>query len=102
MKIYIVQGETGEYSDRIEWVVCAFKSEEDARECVEQLSVLARLLKIAVADYKSDYDRVRETDEFLALEEKDPECRLDYGGMSDCRLDYDGISYYMSETELRE
>jgi hypothetical protein len=31
MKIYVVIGQTGEYSDRSEWVVAAYRSEEDAK-----------------------------------------------------------------------
>ena len=32
MKIYIVRGPTGEYSDRSEWVVCAYPNKRDAEK----------------------------------------------------------------------
>jgi hypothetical protein len=38
MKIYVVQGSTGEYSDHKEWLVCAFKDEKKAQELVVQLT----------------------------------------------------------------
>jgi len=34
MRIFVVQGSTGEYSDRTDWVVCAYKSEAAAKEHV--------------------------------------------------------------------
>ena len=40
MKIWIVQGSTGEYSDRTEWAVCAYKSEGKAQARVLELEAL--------------------------------------------------------------
>lgn len=36
--MYLVTGTTGEYSDRSEWTVCLFRTEEAAREYVDFLS----------------------------------------------------------------
>lgn len=46
MKIWIVEGSTGEYSDHTEWPVCTFKTEELAKEMVELCSAEYRRTKI--------------------------------------------------------
>ena len=45
MLIYIVEGQTGEYSDNISWPVKAFVSEEKAKEFVEQVSAEYRKIR---------------------------------------------------------
>jgi len=42
MKIYIVHGTCGEYSDRTEWSVCAYDEEHLARAHVEAAEIFAR------------------------------------------------------------
>lgn len=42
--IYVVRGSTGEYSDWDVWTVCAFVSEDKAKERVELASARAREL----------------------------------------------------------
>lgn len=37
-KIYVIQGSTGEYSDHIEWMVCAFTDKSKAEQFVLQLT----------------------------------------------------------------
>lgn len=41
MKIYIVEGHTGEYSDRCDWGVKAFTLEEDAKDFVVECTKAA-------------------------------------------------------------
>jgi hypothetical protein len=78
MKIYIVEGTTGEYSDRMEWIVCAFTNEQKAKAHVEGAAKRAR--EIFLAGYP------RQRNEF------DPEMQMDYSG----------TEYFLSETELQE
>jgi hypothetical protein len=76
--IWVVSGSTGCYSDRIEWIVCAFTNETEAREFENLCQVEAD---------KFEYD-----------------CsRCDYGHKYDQRfkLDYTGTSYYTEMVELR-
>lgn len=35
MKIYLVIGQTGDYSDRREWIICGYNKKEDADKHVE-------------------------------------------------------------------
>lgn len=53
MKIYIVQGSTGEYDDAIDWPVCAYESETKAIERIERLNNLLKKLKL---HYKNQSD----------------------------------------------
>lgn len=46
MKIYVVRGSTGEYSDRTEWLVRAFYNERQSKEFILELDELCRLLNI--------------------------------------------------------
>ena len=54
MKVYVVFGSTGEYSDRTEWIVCGFLDEEKAKERVLLAGEEARTL-FASGEY-SRYD----------------------------------------------
>jgi len=40
-KAWVVQGTTGEYSDRREWIVCVFLSEAEAKDYLAQLEAWA-------------------------------------------------------------
>lgn len=70
MKVYVVMGSTGEYSDHNEWVVGAFLSEGKAKERVELASTRARELTLP------DYPYMKEGEK----NEYDPEFRADYTG----------------------
>jgi len=76
-KIWIVEGRTGEYSDRSEWQVCAFYDENKAKEFVEELSDLARLTYVAAGG-----DAHEDTEEFKALQALDAKAGMDYTGTS--------------------
>lgn len=77
--VWIVEGSTGEYSDRREWPVCAFTTEEKAKELVEELSGLARVAEQAGLNRDDDLWR-DETPEFKKLQQKDPRASIDYTG----------------------
>ena len=77
MKIYVVIGDTGEHSDRTEWLTQAFKTEEAAKDKILQLSVL---LQKQPQTHKLDYDSRKET--IKLMKEFDPNFELEYGGTS--------------------
>ena len=83
MKIYVVRGTTGEYSDRSEWSVVAFRTEERARERV--LAATARAKEIEVTRV-SRYAAVKDINEFDL----------------DMEMDYTGTNYYYNEVELED
>jgi len=68
-EIFVVQGSTGEYSDRIEWIVAAFASEHEAYERADNAKAEAdRLFEetkdslLARLDAKNKYDEAMEID----------------------------------------
>ena len=82
MKLYLVIGHTGEYSDRQQWVVCAYLDENKAKHHAEKAGEYARI-------------------EFEKLESKYrgdliPENPWDAKMM----IDYTGTSYKLETTEL--
>lgn len=86
MKIYIVMGTTGEYSDRSEWPVKAFYCEKVAQDLVVAATRKAKELEV-IRNSVSRYDAPkRGSNEF------DP----------NMQMDYTGIDYYIMETELQE
>ena len=46
MKIYVVSGSTGEYSDRTDWMVCAYADEEAAKAVVTEYSAMAKEIAV--------------------------------------------------------
>jgi hypothetical protein len=80
-KIYVVMGSTGEYSDRSEWPVVAFRDEEEAQKSVENAT---RRANECGANRASQYQIEKGVNEF------DP----------DMRMDYTGTSYYYMTVEL--
>ena len=91
MKIYIVFGKTGEYSDRTEWPVVAYTQEIDAQSHVAAATAKAREIKAAIDTYDDDdYDGYAE--EMCKTNQFDS--RMQYS--------YTGASYHIEETELKE
>ncbi len=82
MKIYVVSGSTGEYSDRSEWPVKAFASKEKAEELVAAATARAKQIE---ATRPSKYGLPAK-----GLNEFDPEMWMDYTG----------TSYEMAEVEF--
>ena len=87
MNIYLVFGSTGEYSDRTEWVVGAFRSQPKAAELVVKLQALANTF-----DYEHRYD-ARQV-EFAKL--------MAEAGDDRWHCDYTGTGYALEEVKLDE
>lgn len=84
MKIYVVFGSTGEYSDRTEWLIKAFSNAEKAKELVINATQEADRIRVK---YKSSYfnwDSKNDPNKY------DPKMLLDYTG----------TSYYYQSVEL--
>lgn len=75
--IWIVEGTTGEYSDRLEWRVCAFRDEVKAKELAVELKRLAMANFVANGKYSGDWGKSEIGKEWLA---KDPDSSQDYTG----------------------
>lgn len=86
MTIYIVEGSTGEYSDRREWSVKAFRSQEKAEAYVTLCE--AWLREHRVNDDNFGIDRY----ELMGKNPHDP----------NMQIDYTGTRYYYYEVELVE
>ena len=78
--VYVVFGETGEYSDRSDWPVKAYLSQQVAQELVVKATARANeLFAYHYRDYK--VSGVNEFDQNM-------------------RMDYTGTKYYICEVEL--
>jgi hypothetical protein len=84
-KIHVVMGSTGEYSDRSEWPVRAFASEEKAKELVASADRAAK--ELAVTTQGMDW---KKASELLKQNKLDP----------DVMIDYTGTTYYYMTVEL--
>jgi hypothetical protein len=85
MKIYIVFGQTGEYSDRVEWPVKAFQDEEKAKRLVELATTEALNLHQQSEDNRYN-------------DKKPPYNKFD----PFFRTDYTGTTYFYQDVELEE
>lgn len=93
MKVFVVFGKTGEYSDRSEWPVCAYSSEDDAKTHVTK------------AQEYSDAWRARtQQDDWLDIDFEEQERALKAANpMDPCfSSDYIGTEYWYSPLELKE
>ena len=86
MTIYIVSGSCGEYSDRDEWIVKAFYSEEKARDLVEEATKVGKEIEKDFSDRGEYFNQY----EHIALNKIDPKFHYDYSG----------FNYSIEETEL--
>jgi hypothetical protein len=86
-KIWMVGGSTGEYSDRVEWAVDAWRSEAEAQARVKFLD--DKMRELGLCDSRDDYD-IRDQKE-LAMRAFDPAFSCDYTGSH----------YYICELELK-
>lgn len=93
MKIYIVVGYTGEFSDRTEWNVAAYtsrdKAEAHAKGATQYLVPANGAFGMPSAKFgvKASYNQ---RDHLQSV--WDP----------NCRMNYTGTDYYVNEVELRE
>lgn len=77
--IYVVQGSTGEYSDRINWLVKAFRTEERARQFIRLLEYTRKQYTV---EYFSRYNSGQSKWESMekAMTAIDPFYQEDYTG----------------------
>jgi hypothetical protein len=93
MKIYVVMGVTGEYSDRNEWPVCAFSDEKMAQERVEKATFRAAEIRIQKDAGRAAGGNWYEAEKaLLQTNEFDP----------DMEMDYTGTSYFLYTVDLME
>ena len=84
-QIYIVIGNTGEYSDFRQWNVCAYMSEKSARARVTELDMLMKSIGA-----KWDQDGCVEA------------MRNNERGDRSFEIDYTGTTYYYNVVELKD
>lgn len=85
-KVFVVVGQTGEYSDRDEWFVCAYADELMAQEHVRLAG--ARANEIFAASEKDEHPwEVRGN----SVNEYDPDAN---------RMDYTGTTYYVAGVDV--
>lgn len=75
--IWVVQGTTGEYSDRDEWIVVAVNSQELAEEWIKALDIQYQSIPPELRD-----DRWEHQDAIEKIMSLDPKFRMDYTGTS--------------------
>jgi hypothetical protein len=83
VKIYIVNGTTGEYSDRDDWVVCAYTSLDKAEEHASNAMHRAKEIQHSHRQYYRPQPGENEFDIHM-------------------QMDYTGTEYYVDETELKD
>jgi len=88
MKVYIVFGTTGEYSDRTEWPVCGYRNEDVARKHADDAMIWAHLLKEKVDDEGKSVFEARE--QLISPYDKH------------ISMDYTGTDYYVVEVDIMD
>lgn len=80
--VYIVQGNTGEYSDHCEWIVCVCETEKESIDLASELNTLARIATEKLPGDNGFYNyKWRETYAGKDLILKDPGAMVDYTGL---------------------
>jgi len=72
MKVFVVLGERGEYSDRDVWVSGVFTTEEDARQAIERRSVVHRVHKNWQDRYYRKLEELCKADKISPLQDSIP------------------------------
>ena len=85
MKIHVIMGSTGEYSDRREWPVRAVRDEERAKCIVELATQRATVIN-------------ESKDRYASLDEKNPAHVNEWD--PDMQTDYTGTSYFYYTVDL--
>jgi hypothetical protein len=79
-KIFVVFGQTGEYSDRQEWLVSAYESKVEAQSCVDRCNAYAKTEPTegdSAAPWQDRYEKKRA---WLAANPDDTSMSCDYTG----------------------
>lgn len=95
--IYIVEGSTGAYSDRHNWLVRAFTNEAKAKEFAEMLDCLAKALRDALDEAEISYYYMNDPENSYILD-RFPDLKKD----NQFSMDYTGTSYKVFPCELTE
>ena len=95
--IYVVQGSTGEYSDRTDWLVCAFEDKEQATTYEQDLTDLSNKYYKGLESASFPYYASRED---LTEDLKEVYTKLLFFDPK-FQMDYTGTSYWVKEIELR-
>ena len=83
MKIYVVEGSCGEYSDHREWPVHAYANELLAQAKVQELTEWANEIRIKFKDKSWDWsDYVNELSDEARNHLPDPNFNWDYSGFN--------------------
>ena len=94
--IYVIQGTTGEYSDRADWIVCAFKDKEKATSFEQDLTDLSNKYFKSLEKLDLGY--------WIDFEELPAEVQIIYTDLilldPKFQMDYTGTSYWVKEVEL--
>ena len=78
--IFLVKGQTGEYEDRQDWIVKAFKQYDNARMFADDMNAQAK--RMGVADDKAGSLSYTERDAAKkTLQEWDSQVSIDYTGV---------------------
>ena len=88
-EIYVVVGQTGEYSDAQEWLVCAHTTKKEAEDRIKSLYALAKKHGVCKTGYFTS-----------TKHEKLEAFRNAAGGDPNAKLDYTGIRYYQRSIPL--
>lgn len=80
-QIYIVQGSTGEYSDHTEWVIAAYRKEEEAQAHVAAATARARELKVDPGSDGRIKDWYQKRKSAERQNQFDPQMQIDYTGV---------------------
>jgi len=103
-KVYVVQGSTGEYSDRFDWIVKAFRTKEEADKFQQDITdVVASTLKYLK---EKEIDTYQFMDSEVYIENKTIQGML-LSFMTEItnldpkfQMDYTGTCYWVKEVEL--
>jgi hypothetical protein len=86
VKIFVVSGSTGEYSDRTDWMVRAYDDEEAAKACVIEFDRVAKEIEARTQLDPGDPQHIERwaysgyEDEEPAIKHPDPSFSMSYTG----------------------
>ena len=112
-KIFVVQGSTGEYSDRLDWIVKAFRTKEEADKFQQDITDVVEQAWKYLKDNDIDYYLLRSVQFYVDLG-YEIECSVSehciqmldsfYESItkldSKFQCDYTGTFYWVTEVEL--
>jgi len=102
--VYVVQGTTGQYSDRFDWIVKAFRTKEEADKFQQDITdVIEQLWKFS-KKHDVDYYYFSDIDDLEASPEVKKTIASFYEDVTKLdpkfQCDYTGTSYWVTEVEL--